>query len=68
MGSMSTLIFGVLFGAVGMGYFVYGRKQRLGMALLSGVVLCVFPYFVSNIILTILIGAIFMALPFFLRF
>lgn len=61
-------MWGVLFGSIGMGYFIYGKKQRRGIALLSGVVLCAFPYFIANILLMILIGIIFMALPYFVKY
>lgn len=64
----TTLMWGVLFGSIGMGYLMYGRKQRRGIALLSGVLLCVIPYFVSNVFLIILIGISLMALPYFLRY
>ncbi len=68
MDNTAAIMWGVLFGSIGMGYLIYGRKQRRGIALLSGVVLCVFPYFVSNVFLMILIAVILMALPYFLKF
>ena len=63
MDSSAALIWAVLFGAVGIGYFVYGKRQRRGIALVSGIALCVFPYFVSDAILIVLVGAPLMALP-----
>jgi hypothetical protein len=63
----ASIMWGVLFGAIGMAYLAYGRKQRRGIALLSGVLLCVLPYFASNAYLMILIAVILMALPYFLR-
>ncbi len=59
---------GVLLGAIGVGYIVYGRRQMHGMALISGILLCIFPYFVPSIWLTLLIAAVLMALPRFLDF
>jgi len=64
----STLLWGILYGSIGMGYFVYGKKQQLILALLSGVGLMVFPYFVSNVWLSIVIGIALMALPFFIQY
>ena len=64
----TSLLLGVLFGSIGMGYIVYGKKQRKGMALFSGIALCIFPYCVSNIFLFVLIGLALMALPFFIRY
>lgn len=61
------LIFGILFGAIGMGYIVYGRKQQHGVALLCGVVLCAFPYFLDNAYLISGIGIVLMVAPFLVR-
>lgn len=63
-----NILLSVLLGAIGVGYIVYGRKQMHGMALVSGILLCIFPYFVSSIWLALLIGALLMALPRFLDF
>ena len=66
MGTAATLLWGVLFGSIGMGYFIYGKRQQRGVALACGVALCAFPYFVSNVLLIILIGVVLMALPYFI--
>jgi hypothetical protein len=63
-----TILLGVILGAIGMGYIVYGRKQMHAMALISGILLCIFPYFVPNIWLALLIAAVLMLLPRFLDF
>jgi hypothetical protein len=67
MNSWSILL-GVLLGAIGVGYNIYGRRQMHAMALISGILLCIFPYFVPNIWLCLLIAAALMALPRFLDF
>jgi hypothetical protein len=59
----ATLIWGVIFGSIGLGFFVYGKKQKSFMPLLCGLGLMVFPYFISNLYLMILSGSILMALP-----
>ncbi len=51
-----------------MGYLVYGRKQRKGIALLAGMLLCVIPYFISNAFLSIGVGVLIMTLPFFIKY
>jgi hypothetical protein len=63
-----SIVLGVLLGAIGVGYIVYGRRQMHGMALISGILLSIFPYFVPSIWLTLLIAAVLMALPRFLDF
>jgi len=64
----SFLFWAVLFGSVGLGFFMYGRKQSAIVPLVCGVVLMAFPYFVSNMILLVSIGFVLMALPYFFRF
>ena len=63
-----NIFLSVILGAVGLGYIVYGRRQMRGMALVSGILLCVFPYFVSSVWLMLLIAALLMALPRFIDF
>jgi hypothetical protein len=63
----STLLWGLLFSSIGFGFFWYGRKQRAPVALVCGLALMVYPYFISNSILLVAIGAVLMALPYFFR-
>ena len=63
----STLLWGMLFGSIGLGFFVYGKKQRAIVPLACGLALMVFPYFVSGTLLLIAIGVALMAIPYFVR-
>ena len=65
--SVSSLLWGLLFGSVGLGFFLYGKKQQAVVPLLCGLALMVFPYFVSNTILLVAIGFALIALPYFVR-
>ncbi len=60
-------MFHVLFGAIGSGYLVYGKKQRRAVAFLAGIGLCVVPYFFDSILLLVLFGIVLMALPWLIR-
>ena len=60
---MGSLVWGMLFGAIGMGYCLYGRQQRSLLPLFCGIGLIAFPYFVSSTWLIVLIGAVLMAIP-----
>jgi hypothetical protein len=64
---MSTLMWGIIFGSIGLGLFVYGKKQKAIISVLSGIGLMVFPYFVSNIYILIISGIVLVALPFFIK-
>ena len=57
----------VLFGSIGTGYFIYGKKQRQVIPLLTGIALCVYPYFLSNAYALVVVGILLMAVPWFIR-
>jgi hypothetical protein len=65
--SEAGLLWGVLFSAIGMGYFIYGRRQGKTIPLLCGIALMVYPYFMPNVAALAIIGAIFTAVPYFIR-
>ena len=67
MNNASTLMWGVIFGSIGLGFFVYGKKQKAVIPLISGIGLIVVPYFISNIYLLVLSGIVLIALPYFIR-
>lgn len=68
MGSESELIWGVLFGSIGLGFFIYGKKQKMITPLVCGLSLMVYPYFMPNAISLIFLGFILAAIPYFYRF
>jgi len=68
MGSTAQLVWGMLFGAIGMGFFVYGKRQKAFVPLFCGLALCVFPYFVPNVYALVIVGAVLILLPYFVRF
>ena len=61
---MNSLIAAVFLGIIGSGYVMYGRKAQHPVALVAGLLLCVFPYFVDSFLWTLVIGGILLALPF----
>jgi len=64
----SWLLWGLLFGSIGLGFFVYGKKQKAVVPMVCGLALMIFPYFISNTIVLVAIGAILIAVPYFVRF
>lgn len=63
----SLLLWSLLFSSIGLGFFVYGRKQKAVVPLLSGLGLMIYPYFVSNTLLLVVIGCALSVLPYFVR-
>jgi len=62
----SSLLWGLLFGSVGLGFFLYGKKQRAVVPLACGLALMVLPYFISNILLLVAAGVALIVIPYFI--
>ncbi len=67
MDSGTTLLVSVLFSSIGAGYVLYGRKQAQVIPLLTGIALCVYPYFLSNGYAIMIVGLLLTALPWLIR-
>ncbi len=63
--SGAWLVWSSLFSLVGFAVFVYGRRQRQMTAILVGVALMVYPYFISNLWLLVGTGVVLIAGLFF---
>jgi len=63
----ALLLWGVVFSAIGAGYFLYGKKQRAPVPLVCGIVLMAYPYFVSNTWVLVVMGVVLSAVPYFVR-
>ena len=58
-----TLFLSVIFGAIGVGFLIYGKKQAKPVPLIVGLTLIIFPYFVSNHLVLIAVGVLLTTLP-----
>ena len=65
--STGVLLWGMLYGAIGFGYFLYGKKQKAVVPLITGIALCVVPYFITNLYVLVGVGVILVAIPYFVR-
>ena len=61
---METIVWSIVFGIVGMGYFSFGKKQDKNVFLLSGIALMLFPYVVDGLTTIIMVGLGLGILPF----
>ena len=68
MNSEASLIWGILFGSFGLAYFIYGKKQKKILPLLCGLGLMLFPYFVTNVTLIVIIGILLVIMPWFIKY
>jgi hypothetical protein len=67
MSATSTIIWGVIFGSIGFGFFVYGKKQKAYIPLFCGIGLMVVPYLIPNLYGLVLCGVVLSVLPYFIR-
>ena len=65
---MNSLFFGIVAGAVGMGYIVYGRRQVKFVPAIAGILLCVYPYFIDSVLWLSIVGAALVIAPFLIDF
>jgi hypothetical protein len=47
----NSLLASMLIGSIGLGLLIYGKKQVRVPQIVVGLALCVYPYFVSNVLL-----------------
>ena len=63
----SWLLWGLIFGSVGFGFFIYGKRQKAIVPMVCGIILMIYPYFISSTGLLVSIGAALIAIPYFVR-
>lgn len=61
---MDTPVASIFLGIIGSGYFMYGKTAHNPVPLVSGVLLCGFPYFIDSFLWTMVIGVALLAAPF----
>ena len=52
----NALLAGFMVSTIGFGFFMYGKKQARPPQLAAGLLLMIYPYFVSNVLLMFGIG------------
>ena len=63
----TRLFIGVITGAIGLGYFIYGRKQARAVPFLCGAGLFVIPYCIENMPILILACIALIIAPFVIK-
>ncbi|WP_430459696.1 hypothetical protein ACQUQU_10810 [Thalassolituus sp. LLYu03] len=59
----TSLFIGLIFGSIGFGYFLYGKRQKHKTAFWAGIGLMIYPYFIEGTVPLIAIGLLLMAAP-----
>ncbi len=61
------LLWVVLFGAIGLGYLTYGRRQGALLPLFIGITLILLPSFIPNLYTMLAVCVALVAIPYFVR-
>jgi len=67
MDSSLKIFLDLFVGSLGFAYFIYGKKQRVLIPTLCGVVLMAYPYFVQRMLIYIPVALLLSILPFLIR-
>jgi hypothetical protein len=59
-----SLLIGLIAGVFGVAYFVYGKRQAKVVPLVTGVLLCIYPYFIESVLGLSIVGILLLAAPF----
>jgi CHASE2 domain-containing sensor protein len=65
--SPGLLLWGMVWSSIGVGFFLYGKRQSRAVPLLAGILLSVLPFFVTSVTALAISGGVLTSLPWFLR-
>ena len=63
----ASVLWGLLFGSVGLGFLIYGKRQKQVVPFACGLALMILPYFVASSLLLVALGIALVTVPYFLR-
>jgi hypothetical protein len=65
---VTNFVIGIITGALGVAYIVYGKRQTKFVPVIAGVLLCTYSYFIDSWVWLCLVGALLLAAPFIIDF
>jgi hypothetical protein len=63
----TSLMLSMLYGTIGLGFFMYGKKAARLVPMISGASLMICPYFIPNTAIMSIVCIALAAVPYFLR-
>ncbi len=61
------LLWGAFFSVIGLCFFLYGKNTKKDLLFYTGVSLFIYPYFISDVIVMILVGMLLLSFPYFYK-
>jgi hypothetical protein len=65
---VTNFVIGIITGALGVAYIVYGKRETKFFPLIAGVLLCAYSYFIDSWVWLCVVGALLLAAPFIIDF
>jgi len=65
--NIPSLLLSLLFSSIGLGYFLFGKRQQEFVFLGTGLALMIYPYIVSGVLTMTIIGLVLSVGPFVAR-
>ena len=62
-----NILLSLLFGSIGIGYFIYGRRQAQAVIRYTGIALMFYPYLFTDTLLLVVVGIGLLFVPRFLK-
>lgn len=63
----ADIVLGLVFGCIGLGYFMYGRRQKHMVARYCGIAMALYPYLASTPWEMLAVGVVLMVVPRFVE-
>lgn len=68
LGNMTAayILWVVVFSSIGLGFFIYGKRQKHFPVLIIGIILMFYPMFITNTYILVMIGLALVMVPYFI--
>ena len=63
----NSLFIGMITGAIGAGYLLYGKKQAKLLPAVCGILLMAYPYFTDNVWILLIVGVALITAPWVIK-
>ncbi|MFT6364336.1 MAG: hypothetical protein ACJAZ8_002761 [Planctomycetota bacterium] len=67
MEDANLIMWGMLFGSIGMGMFIYGKRERAMVPLVCGIALSTLPYVITSVVGLVAAGGVLALVPVFVK-
>lgn len=67
MESTAQIVWGLIVGSIGLGFFIFGKKQKKLVPFMVGISLFIIPYLIANVYMLVLAAGVLIVIPYFVK-